>query len=269
MSLPKIIRASRHWSACTLTAICAALLPFQAVSQQACNLDAMLVFDGSGSMGEMGFNRLDMPRIVDARQAVRQVAPRIAPFRRLGLIVYGPGAEDSCANIDLRFAPMADSADRLIAEVAGLEPSGETPLTEAVALAARVLMETGDPDEPGVVVLITDGKDTCDGAPCELAAQLAADKQITVHVIGFKLRGRHFAFPGGKGDQEYSAGITVARCLADQTGGIYTSSETVSDLIGALQQTLGCAVYGAVAPQSDAVQKQRKIAGLPRRLTLQ
>ncbi|MCB1335679.1 MAG: VWA domain-containing protein [Roseivivax sp.] len=200
----------------------------------------MVVFDGSGSMAEMGFNRLDLPRIVEARHAVRMVAPRVAPLRRLGLIVYGPGMGDSCSNIDLRFAPLANAAGRMISEIDGLEPTGETPLTDAVARAAKVL------GGAGTVVLVTDGQETCGGAPCQLAAELAAEGQVTVHVIGFKLRGQHFAFPGGDGEQDYQTGTTVARCLADRTGGSYVSAETVQDLIGALQETLGCPLYSAL-----------------------
>mgnify|MGYP000063649411 CR=1 FL=1 len=42
---------------------------------------------GSGSMAEMGFNLLNEPRILSARRAVRQVMPRLAAARRLGLPV--------------------------------------------------------------------------------------------------------------------------------------------------------------------------------------
>ena len=214
------------------------------LAAQGCSQDAMIVFDGSGSMAEMGFNRLDLPRIVEARQAVRTVAPRVAPLRRIGLVVYGPAQGDSCDSVDLRFAPEADAAGHLVAEVEALQPSGETPLTAAVAEAARVL--TG----PGDIVLVTDGKETCGGAPCLLAADLAAQSGLTVHVIGFKVRGEHFAYDGTSGEQEYENADTIARCLADRTGGMYVAAQSLGELIGALQQTLGCAVIGqALAPQ--------------------
>ena len=35
-----------------------------------CAADAMIVFDGSGSMAEMGFNDIDEPRIFEARRAM-------------------------------------------------------------------------------------------------------------------------------------------------------------------------------------------------------
>ncbi|QBF29729.1 hypothetical protein CFI11_00670 [Thalassococcus sp. S3] len=203
----------------------------------------MVVFDGSGSMSEMGFNLLDTPRIFEARRAVREAMPRIAPFRNLGLIVYGPGARDACSNIDLRFLPEPDAAERIVSEVDALEPAGDTPLTAAVMQAAEALEFRA---EPGAIVLVTDGKETCGGAPCQLAAELAADAyDLTVHVIGFKVRGEHFSW-GEAGEAEYRNGTTVARCLADRTGGTYASAETVEELVDALDDTLGCRLIGAL-----------------------
>ena len=56
----------------------------------------MIVFDGSGSMAEMGFNDISEPRIFEARKAIADVTPDIARDRRLGLIVYGPNGIDEC-----------------------------------------------------------------------------------------------------------------------------------------------------------------------------
>lgn len=206
-----------------------------------CTEDAVVVFDGSGSMSEMGFNLLDEPRIFAARRAVRQAMPQVAPFRNLGLVIYGPGPREACDNIQVRFSPIPDAAPRIIAEIEALRPSGNTPLTASVERAAELLSYES---RPGVVVLVTDGKETCGGAPCQLAADLAAAAHdLTVHVIGFKLRGEHFTWDSDT-IQDYREGQTVARCLADQTGGIYVTTETVEDLVAALQTTLGCPIFG-------------------------
>lgn len=223
-----------------------ALSALPAVAAEDCTQDAMVVFDGSGSMSETGFNALDLPRILEARVAVRRAMPHIAPFRRLGLIVYGPGAEDdACRNIDLRFPPVRDAAPRILAAVDALEPDGETPLTASVQEAAEVLDYR---NRPGVVVLVTDGKETCDGSPCTLAAELAADAQdLTVHVIGFKMRGDFFSWES-QGESDYTDPPSVARCLADRTGGLYLSTETVDELAEALEKTLGCTLVSALPP---------------------
>lgn len=208
---------------------------------QGCSEDAIVVFDGSGSMSEMGFNLMDEPRIFAARRAIREVMPQVAPVRNLGLLVYGPGPREACDNIDLRFAPIPDAAPRMIAEIDRLMPSGNTPLTASVERAAETLDYR---TRPGVVVLVTDGKETCGGAPCQLATSLAANShELTVHVIGFKLRGEHFSWDS-ENQHDYREGQTVARCLADQTGGLYLTTETVDELVAALRTTLGCPIFG-------------------------
>lgn len=212
-----------------------------------CTRDAMIVFDGSGSMSEMGFNQLDLPRIVEARDAMHRAIPAIAQIRRLGLIIYGPGQNDACSNIDLRFAPQANAAGQILGDVDALAPAGATPLTAAIAQAAEVLDFR---KRPGVIVLVTDGKETCGGTPCLLAADLAADAQdLTVHVIGFKVRGDHFDWDAGL---EIGAD-TIASCMAERTGGEFISAETIDDLVAALNVTLGCPVYGMLGRPPGAV----------------
>lgn len=216
-------------------AITLTVLAHPAFAERSCIGDAMIVFDGSGSMAEVGFNQFDEPRIFDARRAMAEVIPDVAEARRLGLVVYGPGGADECTGIDLRFAPREDAAGPILQAVDTLEPVGSTPLTEAVNQAVGVLGDDG-----GEVVLVTDGKETCGGTPCRLAADLAG-QGITVHVIGFRIRGAHFAWQS-QGQTDYSDAETVSRCLADQTGGEYVRTETLQDLIGALRATLGCNV---------------------------
>ena len=207
-------------------------------AQASCTEDAMIVFDGSGSMAEMGFNQIDEPRIFEARKALRTAMPQVEPFRRIGLIVYGPGGAGGvgeCSGIELRFGPRVDAATAVIASIDALEPEGRTALTEAVALAAQTL---GAPNNPGTVVLVTDGKETCGGQPCALAADLSGTG-VTVHVIGFKVRGEHFGWQS-QGDTDYNNSVSVAKCLAEQTGGEYVSAETVEELVAAMNRTLGC-----------------------------
>ena len=48
-------------------------------------------------------------------------------------------------------------------EVKPLVPTGKTPLTTAVEQAAQVLDYR---NKPGVVVLVTDGEETCGRSPC-------------------------------------------------------------------------------------------------------
>lgn len=223
----------------TLLACVLPVVP-KAVAQE-CSRDAMLVFDGSASMAEVGFDQTAPTRIEDARTALRRALPRIAPVRRLGLLTYGPGPEGSCDGINLKFPPVSDAARPIIDAIDLMDPIGLTPLTEAVAEAARVLNHT---TTPGIIVLVTDGNETCGGRPCALGAELAATSaNLTVHVIGFRVVADPFAWDSPEAGI-YSDGSSIARCISDQTGGMYVATDTVDELTEALRQTLGCALIG-------------------------
>lgn len=190
-------------------------------------------------MDEIGFDTGDATRIDEARQAMARAMPEIAPFRRVGLLIYGPGPNGSCGNLDLRFPPQLDAAGPVIAEIEALRPGGLTPLSAAVAQAADVLDYR---NAPGVIVLVTDGNETCGGRPCALGKSLAVTgRDLTVHVIGFRVVVDFFSWNNPEQDP---LSTTVSRCLADETGGLFVSTETVDELVVALQDTLGCPLIG-------------------------
>ena len=205
-----------------------------------CSVDAMLVFDGSASMDEITFETGPKTRIVEAREAMRRAMPDIAPYRRVGLLIYGPGPKGACKNLDLRFGPTTDAAGPVIEAIEALRPDGLTPLTEAVRRAAEALDYR---NHAGVVVLVTDGNETCGGRPCEMARALSGGAHdLTIHVIGFRAVVDFFTWNNPEQDPHNST--TVARCLSDETGGLFVTTETVQELVGALQRTLGCPVLG-------------------------
>ncbi|MEM8577052.1 MAG: VWA domain-containing protein [Pseudomonadota bacterium] len=229
-----------------LTAAGCALALLPGLASATCTEDAMLVFDASGSMAEMGFNGLDRPRIHEARAALHDVLPNVTPLRRLGLVVYGPGASEACSHVQLHLPPTPDAAAPILATIDGTEPDGNTALTEAVN---RAIAAFEPPGAPGTVVVVTDGKETCGGATCTLAARLAAEApDLTVHVIGFRVRGTFFGWEGTDTNPEPEPVESVARCLADQTGGLYLGTESTDQLIAALNQTLGCPMFSALVP---------------------
>lgn len=197
----------------------------------------MLVMDGSASMDEKGFNPATPTRIDDARAALALAMPQIAPVRRVGLLVYGPGGDEGCTGISLRFAPVRDAAEPVMKEIGGLTPGGMTPLAASVEEAAAVL------GSRGIIVLVTDGNETCGGRPCELGERLARETRLTVHVIGFRVAFDPFAWNSPEAGV-FTGADSVAKCLSDQTGGIYVNTDTVEELAEALRVTLGCDLVG-------------------------
>ncbi|MFT7576205.1 MAG: Ca-activated chloride channel family protein [Alphaproteobacteria bacterium] len=186
----------------------------------ACQEEAMLVFDASGSMS---MAKGGLPKIDIARAAAADVLPELTSKRPTGLVTYGGERGQGCRGVSLKLPPMAGSGDLIIGELSGLQPSGSTPLTEAVWTAALTLKDSG---KPGTIVVVTDGKENCGYNACHFSRQLALGaKNIKVHVIGFYM---------------HTSAETNVACLAKNTGGTYTSVHGLDQLKDALKKTLAC-----------------------------
>jgi Ca-activated chloride channel homolog len=123
---------------------------------------------------------------------------------------HDPGLFNQCDNIELNLLPTPNAATRIMASVQSLVPAGGTPLTRAVEQSAVVLDFR---DKPGVIVVLTDGEDTCGGSPCRVGkALLEAAARLTIHVIGLRISGS--SPPGAEG-------FVAVQCLANHNGGLY------------------------------------------------
>jgi Ca-activated chloride channel family protein len=205
-----------------------------------CTEDAMIVFDASGSMAGNTVQGLfsDITRIDEVRKALAEVLPNVTKFRKVGLVTYGPGPWGQC-NVKLEFPPMPNAAERIMSVVNAINPAGKTPLVEGVMQAAEVLDYR---TEKGVIVLLTDGEETCGGAPCELGKFLKANgRGLTVHAVGYQLRG--YSWTGAQS-------ILDVKCLAEETGGLYITAQNREDLVKAFEKTLGCPMMSAVGADS-------------------
>jgi Ca-activated chloride channel homolog len=231
---PKMTLAPRTtWIAALVLGLSAGIGPARAAEdgeQNPCTQDAMLVFDASGSMAgnvTQGIGKT-IPRINEVRAALAKVLPSITRFRRVGLITYGPGPYRQC-NVQLAVKPMPDAAALILQEVNALNPAGKTPLTAAVEQAAEVLDYR---NKPGLILVLTDGEETCGGSPCDLGKELRKDAlQLTIHIIGFRMKDYFWT-----GEQS----ILDVKCLAERNGGLYIHADAEQDLSEALEKTLGC-----------------------------
>ena len=189
----------------------------------------MIVFDASGSMAGNTVQGLfsDVTRIDEVRKALGQVLPRATKFRKVGLITYGPGPYGQC-NVALDFRPMPNAAEPIMSVV--------NATGNRAAKAADGTLST-----QGVVVLVTDGEETCGGAPCDLGKAIKASGRLAVHVIGYQLKA--FRWTGAQS-------FLDAKCLAEETGGLYITAENRQDLVEAFEKTLGCPMMSAVGDVS-------------------
>ncbi len=188
----------------------------------------LLVLDASGSMwGQIGGE----PKIGIAREVVRDLMEDWDESLALGLSSYGHRREGDCEDIELLIPTAAGNAAAVAERVEALSPKGKTPLSEAVKRAAEHLAYTED---PAVVVLVSDGEETCGADPCAVAEALeAAGADFTAHVIGFDVA------------LEKQAGL---RCLAEATGGEFLAAADAGELRTSLGRALEKAKEGVGPP---------------------
>ncbi|MGM0517830.1 MAG: vWA domain-containing protein, partial [Pseudomonadota bacterium] len=182
-------------------------------------VDVILVLDASGSM----WGRVDdRPKIEIAREAIDALLQDDGAARSFGLMAYGHRRKGDCSDIELLVPPGAGDAATVQEAVAGVNPRGRTPLTEAVRQAARALRYR---ENAARVVLVSDGRETCNADPCAVGAELEAQGVgFTAHVIGFDVDGPE------------QAGL---RCLAENTGGRFLAAARADELRSALGEVAG------------------------------
>ncbi|MDH3580550.1 MAG: VWA domain-containing protein [Hyphomicrobiales bacterium] len=179
---------------------------------------AVLVLDASGSMwGQVD----DVAKITVARNVIRKLVSDWDPKVQLELTAYGHREKGNCANIE-SLVPVGNvAAGTIMAAINKLTPKGKTPLSDAVRQAARDLKYT---EERATVILVSDGKETCNADPCAVAAELErSGVDFTVHVVGFDLT------------EDEKAHL---RCVADNTGGKFLSAKNASELHNAMTTTV-------------------------------
>jgi len=180
--------------------------------------DVILVLDGSGSMwGQIEGE----PKISIARQVVGQVMDDLPENQRLGLVAYGHNRKGDCGDIE-EVVSLSTDRDAVRNAVDSINPKGKTPLSAAVQFAAEKLRYT---EEKATVILVSDGRETCDLDPCAVGNALEqAGIDFTAHVIGFDVV--------EQADQEQ------LQCLAENTGGTYLNAGSAEELSEALEETV-------------------------------
>lgn len=180
-----------------------------------------LIVDASNSM------RSELPggttRMDGAKTAALSFVAGLKPEVGLSVWAYGHrSATDrrDCEDIE-EIAPMTPAATGKAAAtgaIQALQPRGYTPIGAAVTRAAKSLgAATGD---KRMIVLVSDGKETCTGDPCAVAQALArADASLVVHVVGLGVD---------------AATRTQLQCIADRGRGKYFDAGNTAELSAAL-----------------------------------
>jgi len=182
----------------------------------------LIILDASGSM-----NRPDQdgtPYIDKAKDAILELVDSLPDDMLVGLRVYGhrePNTDRArgCQDTEL-IAPVAP-LDRVAIRTAieGIEASGYTPIGLSLQEAAADLPEAGTRS----IVLISDGEDTCAPPdPCQIAEELYGEQfDVRIESVGFLID------TGSAAEQQL-------RCIAEATGGTYTTVDRADALVAQL-----------------------------------
>ncbi len=201
--------------------------------------NVLFILDASGSM----WGRLDgVAKIVIAKEQLVQLV-RELENTNAGLISYGHRRKGDCADIETLVPLGGGTKTAIIDHIKDIVPKGKTPITKSVEMAAGQLEQIENETE---IVLISDGRETCDGDPC-VYVKLLKEKGIRfrMHVIGFDVNAR---------EREQ------LECIAKAGGGSYFSAHNASQL----QQALSAVKEEVIkAPTYQPPPKLRKPAYHP------
>ncbi|WP_405774041.1 VWA domain-containing protein [Streptomyces sp. NBC_00859] len=194
-----------------------------------------LVLDVSGSMRTRDID--GGSRMTAAKQAFNEVLDGVPAQVQLGIRTLGadyPGDDRKTGCKDTRQLYPVGELDRTEAKtaVATLAPTGWTPIGPALQAAARDL-KGGEATRR--IVLISDGEDTCAPLdPCVVARDIAAQGiHLVIDTLGL--------VPDAKTRKQLT-------CIAEATGGTYTSVRHTNELSGRVTQLVDRAADPVATP---------------------
>ncbi|RRD48775.1 VWA domain-containing protein [Arachnia propionica] len=179
------------------------------------SLPVVVVLDASGSMKHDDAGS-GLTRMTAAQAAVNGIFTALPADSQAAFVGYGTRmhgeevtAEQGCEDVEVLSPLGAVDAAALKTKVDAVTAGGWTPIGPALREAAGQLG-----GKPGRIVLVSDGKNTCQAAPpCDVAKELKEQNpELTISVVSLRT------------DQE------DVRCVAEATGGYYTTADTGKQL---------------------------------------
>lgn len=167
--------------------------------------DLLLLVDLSGSMEHRDFKNAS-GETVNRLTAVKEVLTEFLRRRkgdRVGLIVFGDAAFVQCP-----FTPDLELTHQLLEEVQVRMAGPRTALGDAMGLGITLFENSELPTK--TMIALTDGNDTASAVPPEKAADVAADRAITIHTIAV-------GDPASVGEEKIDE--ATLRGVAQKTGG--------------------------------------------------
>ncbi len=192
-----------------------------------------LILDASGSM--RGSLDNGEQKINAAKSAVNRLVDELDDSVVLAFRAYGhqsPREQHDCEDTELLvpFQELAQNRTDIKNRTAALQAQGYTPISLVLQQAAADFQNQDSGDH--IIILVSDGKETCEGDPCETARALKeTNAGLVVHTIGFGVD---------------EATRQQLQCLAGVSGGQYFSAGDTGELLSVLS-----AAFEAEAEEAD------------------
>lgn len=168
------------------------------------------ILDASGSM----WGKIDgKSKIAIARDVMEELINGLPDTMEVGLVAYGHRRKGDCTDVEELVKLSKLDKDALIKTIKGIQPKGKTPMALSLKqTVTRLKNQEGDV----IVVLVSDGKETCDDDPCGVVRSLKeANNHFRLYVIGFDVA-----------DEE----TEQLDCMARAGGGAYYAAGNADEL---------------------------------------
>ena len=148
------------------------------------NFAIELILDASGSMLKRikGKRRISIAKDV-LKKAVTDIIP---PKTLVALRVFGHKKADSCrTDLEMKLQPLnVKKTTRIISKI-NAKNLAKTPIADSLAKVASDLSKVKGKK---VVILVTDGKETCDGDPAKVITSLKEQGiDVRINIVGFAI----------------------------------------------------------------------------------
>jgi Ca-activated chloride channel family protein len=178
--------------------------------------NVIFIFDASGSMWGQVEGKA---KIQIAKEVLTGLIQDLPEGMNVGLVAYGHRQKGDCQDVEELVPLDVLDKDKIIKKIQAINPKGKTPITLSVQKTAEKLKNMG---EETTIILVSDGKETCAGDPCELVKQLkASGVKFIMYVIGFNVTAEEKA---------------QLECMATAGGGTYYEAKNAGELSTAAQK---------------------------------
>ncbi len=178
----------------------------------------VFILDASGSMrGHIG----SRTKIDIAKNVLSKLIQELPAGINVGLVAYGHRRKGDCNDVE-ELVPLGNLNKKvLISKIRTIKPKGKTPISYSVELTAEKLQNL---EEKTTIVLVSDGKETCGGDPCQLVRKLKESGiKFIIHVIGFDVTAEE---------------KKQLECIAKAGGGTYYTARNANQFLHAMRKVV-------------------------------